>query len=608
MLFVSVALPSCGVDNGASKKEISKQESPAVVRKKESEKEDIVESASSFLASVQAGLVEVEPLADAEKYKVPVKNEKEQESALELTKIKDLTANGETSQNIEKALKMAIATTKATPEYAPVWNTAGVLYSARKREREAELAYLRAIALDHRYFTAVLNLGIHYAELGRFDDANRVFDYVVKLSPENVRCWVIKGRLLTEMAKPKEAFVCYNKALALDPKNAEAWYRRGYLYHCVQRFTEAEKDYYTALKYDPRHRQTFRHLAVCQRKQNRLEDAEKTLLMATRAYPKEPTTWTELGYLMRVKGNDKKALEYFFKATAANPSEPVGLVEEGILYRDKGDFKKADVAFLKARKIAPDWYRPWYLLGQSALDQYKFEESLRYLHAAARCDSENDSIQNTLGCALAYSHHVEESEKAFRKAVELNPRYTLAWCNLAETLREMGKYEESKECAIKALRLNARNPSVLVLLALSAVHENRNVDACKLLEKAIRIDPENSSAWLNLGVVKIAQKDLTEAEKCLRKATELKPEDVTAWSNLAQILHIKGDKQGEAQALKMAVKSKQGNRPEELYRMAYSLESLGHKKDASIARKSGLDMDPAEADVLMNVPYYMDKF
>lgn len=98
-----------------------------------------------------------------------------------------------------------------------------------------------------------------------------------------------------------------------------------------------------------------------------------------------------------------------------------------------------------------------------------------------------------------------------------------------------------------------------------------------------------------------------KALAAFKKAVASNPDDSSSWTNLAELYKRAGKKTERAHALKMAAACRVGKTPGDLYRIAHSLEEMGLKKDASMVRKSGLDQDPDEADVLINVPYLMEQ-
>lgn len=102
------------------------------------------------------------------------------------------------------------------------------------------------------------------------------------------------------------------------------------------------------------------------------------------------------------------------------------------------------------------------------------------------------------------------AEMSYRKALDLDPKYGMAWNNLGWILYDQKQqYNEAENC----------------------------------YNKAITLEERNFYAWNNLGILNYRQKkNFQKAEECWIKATELNPEFAKAWSNLGVLYKFqKGD-------------------------------------------------------------------
>jgi tetratricopeptide (TPR) repeat protein len=77
-----------------------------------------------------------------------------------------------------KAKEHLEAVLRVHDDYADVHNMMGVILYELGNSVEACAAFERAIALNPRYTEAALNLSVCYNELGRYDDAKRVYTQV----------------------------------------------------------------------------------------------------------------------------------------------------------------------------------------------------------------------------------------------------------------------------------------------------------------------------------------------------------------------------------------------------------------------------------------------
>ena len=121
----------------------------------------------------------------------------------------------------------------------------------------------------------------------------------------------------------------------------------------------------------------------------------------------------------------------------------------------------------------------------------------------------------------------EEAEAAYRKAIEVNPLTASPWNGLGNVLQQfLGRPEEAEKAYRKALELK---PNFAYpwngLGALMHRHYERLDEAEASYRKATEIDPNFSYAWAGLAdVLGENKKNNVEARSCAVKAISLKPD------------------------------------------------------------------------------------
>src|SRR5690349_9514113 len=68
-----------------------------------------------------------------------------------------------------------------TDRYADVYNMLGVIAYSRGDFKDAETSFERAVQLNPNYTEALLNLMVAYNDLGRYDDARKIYSKVRKV-------------------------------------------------------------------------------------------------------------------------------------------------------------------------------------------------------------------------------------------------------------------------------------------------------------------------------------------------------------------------------------------------------------------------------------------
>lgn len=138
-------------------------------------------------------------------------------------------------------------------------------------------------------------------------------------------------------------------------------------------------------------------------------------------------------------------------------------VDLGISETNKGNFKQAIEALDKATELKPDWDLPYF--------------------------SKAVAFHNLMD--------LEEAYENYSKAIEINPKMTDAYFNLAQ-----------------------------VILARKPISDADFKEALKSLEKAVELDEKFIDALYYIGVIKKNLKDYTGAIKALDKVIALEPNAV----------------------------------------------------------------------------------
>ncbi|MEX0405989.1 TonB-dependent receptor [Aquibium sp. LZ166] len=109
-----------------------------------------------------------------------------------------LEARANYRADIESNLDAALADLERAAEISPgsstIWNTIGLVQSARRANREAEQAFLRSIELDPYDPVGYANLAIFYLDHDRTRDAKRLIDRAIEIDPSFDIALVARGR------------------------------------------------------------------------------------------------------------------------------------------------------------------------------------------------------------------------------------------------------------------------------------------------------------------------------------------------------------------------------------------------------------------------------
>ena len=125
----------------------------------------------------------------------------------------------------------------------------------------------------------------------------------------------------------------------------------------------------------------------------------------------------------------------------------------------------------------------------------------------------------------------KEAEAAYKKALEIDPKYAIAWNNLGILLADQARFGEAEAAYLKTIELDPKLAYSWSNLGVLVADKGRFDEAEAAYQKALEIDPKYTPAWNNLGVLLDDQGRFDEAEAAYQKALEIEPKYANAWKN-----------------------------------------------------------------------------
>ena len=298
------------------------------------------------------------------------------------------------------------------------------------------------------------------------------------------------------------------------------------------------------------------HAAVC--------SAQDTSLRAKQAY----TRATEL----ESNGNHPAALALLWEAAGLAPADREIQNALGEALERIGALDAAIAAYRAALQQDPRFGKASNNLILALVKAGKGEEAVqraRDLVAQAPADPDR---YFTLGLAQS-EQNLEEAMKSFRRALEIDPRHTLARYNLALALNRADRTAEAIEELTRTLAIDPR-AETRYRLGLMYSRQGEFDAAVRELKGAIAADSRSADAHAALGAVFRARRDWDNAERELRRAITINPDPATHYA-LAQVLQQRGDMEGATAALAEAERVRHQREQEQ---QASVLTSVGTAK------------------------------
>jgi excisionase family DNA binding protein len=148
-----------------------------------------------------------------------------------------------------------------------------------------------------------------------------------------------------------------------------------------------------------------------------------------------------------------------------------------------------------------------------------------------------------------HPHEMDQAVTAYNKAIQLNPRYTLAYFCLGTMYYRWGHYHKAIEPLKKAIELNPEAVPSYMNLGMNYNHAGMYSDAEEILKKAVELNDDHAEAHYQLGFALLQQYNKYKgAIRHFKKAVALDPKHVMATHFLGFALVVKaGDFTGARQ-------------------------------------------------------------
>ena len=122
---------------------------------------------------------------------------------------------------------------------------------------------------------------------------------------------------------------------------------------------------------------------------------------------------------------------------------------------------------------------------------------------------------------LNYEWNWAETEKSFKRAIELNPGYALTYQWYGRTLGFIGRFDEAIKQLEKAKELDPLSPIIVAYIGQIYIYAKQYEKADDLLQQALKVHPNHPLILHNIGELYTAQGLYAEAIAPLKQSSEL---------------------------------------------------------------------------------------
>ncbi len=151
------------------------------------------------------------------------------------------------------------------------------------------------------------------------------------------------------------------------------------------------------------------------------------------------------------------------------------------------------------------------------------------------------TIYTNMGRSFMEEKKYDEALNMLNKALLINPRDTVALCDIGMTYELQKRYKEAREVFEKVLKWDGQDTRALFGIGLILTDENKLDEALLAYKKALAIDPNNSKIRYNVGLIYARKNNEDAALNELQGSVRLDPDNIDAHYNLAILYARKND-------------------------------------------------------------------
>jgi len=483
----------------------------------------------------------------------------------------------------EEALRACRRVLQTDPGCAEAQALAGRCLAYLNRVDEAERELLAALDIDRECVEAWF--GLAFVSWLRADDREAIgyLERARQLAPEDE---VVLAQLVGtygNLGRYDEAKRLYQEALDLHPTSAQVAYQWGMVLAIQGRYDEALGVWRRAAEWDEGFPDLHLAMARAYAQKGDWGRAHKALKRELELYPDSRDARLALGGYYAQRGNLKRAVKVYedllaeVQASAdesAAQDDPRIHLELGVAYKRLGEAVKARRHLLRALELSPSdslILSEWTGVSRSKTD---VSRAKRVLRRALREEPHRDELYRNLSALFAEEGRFDEAEQELRRAMAFSGRAHELENDLGVLLAIQGRFDEARQAFDRGLARRRLSDSSL---------------------------PEGEGAIplrINRALIEADLGRLDEAVARLQALAEAVPSDRDVLGNLASVL-LEAGKAGEALEVAQRLCREAPFDARGYYLVGRARYDGGRYAEALEALDRAARLEPAQVDILI---------
>ncbi len=380
-----------------------------------------------------------------------------------------------------------------------------------------------ALEKDPNYLDARYQLAVAYMDSGKFEQAEKEFQKIVRQRPAYPGLKLSLAKLYVSLRKPDLAVTTAQDLLKDNPGSSEVLEAVGIAYMAASNAAEAESYLLKALQAEPGRASSQLELATLYSATGRMKEAKELINQVLRKDPKNQRAYYILAAAEISSGNTDAANAVYQKIAQLYPSDTQALYKSGLLYLEKGRADQADKIAASMMEKFPKQAEGYRLKGIINYRAKKYSDAVNMLQASIKIRPTVEAYY-FLGLSSFGLGDMESALSQFRTILDRNPSFVRARLLTAVILLKQKRVDDSITEINKVLQIDNKNAPAHNLLGSAYLAKGMYDEGMRELNRATELDPKLSDAHVKKGLLLFGKGKEREAETELSTAVRVAPE------------------------------------------------------------------------------------
>lgn len=426
------------------------------------------------------------------------------------------------------------------------------ILNAKLMRYRADYAQVVDVIGEFEIHEALLELGIAYFELEKYDESLLQLLKATKLDKDNSECFFWLGKIYIATGDDLRSQKCFEKCLSLNPQNERAIFALSGIYRKNSAWEQNLTMLENSVKFvDGRHQKSaFFQLGLHHLSQQSYDNAITAFRNSLKYDSDNDKCWESLADAYFGRGSFTSALKVFEKSVELNSENVYARLQIARIKFILQQYRESIADYEEILVKLPDYIPALHGIAESNFGRALYlHENHRSGRARDHYQESLDYLQRALRVAPTFISHWRMLGNVLDRVADLpdvHRRLTVPGALICEeNARELIDEELmslAAKCYARCLKLRPNDDYVLFDLVVNMYKRSiKSTKSPEHLQQAfatakylVKVSPSKWQNWNLLGIIAAATtiNDPALAQHCFVKAIELDKKTFTSWSNL----------------------------------------------------------------------------